>query len=173
MLQPVDLLVLDEPTNDLDIPTLEILEDSLIEFPGALLLVTHDRFMFDRVSTELLALDGRGGASFFADYAQWQNHQKPPSAPTAQKPRGPAATPAARRSGSNLTRPEQRELERMEDTIAAAEGELARLQAELASQEVVTNYIKLADCMQRVSDQERIIERLFARWEELEAKRVG
>ena len=76
MLQPVDLLVLDEPTNDLDIPTLELLEDSLTEFPGMLLLVTHDRFMLDRVSTELLALDGEGHASFYADFAQWQNHQK-------------------------------------------------------------------------------------------------
>ncbi len=60
--QPADLLILDEPTNDLDIPSLEVLEESLSDFPGALLLVTHDRFMLDRVSTELLALDGQGGA---------------------------------------------------------------------------------------------------------------
>ena len=59
MLQPADLLILDEPTNDLDIPTLEVLEDSLTEFPGALVLVTHDRYMLDAVSTEVLALDGR------------------------------------------------------------------------------------------------------------------
>ena len=62
MLQPADLLILDEPTNDLDIPTLEVLEESLLEFPGALVLVTHDRYLLDSVSTSILALDGQGGA---------------------------------------------------------------------------------------------------------------
>src|SRR6201996_8652899 len=72
MLQPADLLLLDEPTNDLDIPTLEILEESLLEYTGALVLVTHDRYMLDRVSTVVLGLDGRGGAEMFADYSQWE-----------------------------------------------------------------------------------------------------
>src|SRR5207245_11769534 len=67
-----DLLSLDEPTNDLDIPTLEVLEDSLAEFDGGLVLVTHDRFMLERVSTVILALDGVGGTATFADYAQWE-----------------------------------------------------------------------------------------------------
>ena len=62
----------DEPTNDLDIPTLEILEESLLEFRGALVLVTHDRYMLDRVSTVVLGLDGEGGAEVFADYSQWE-----------------------------------------------------------------------------------------------------
>src|SRR5204862_1487950 len=68
MLQPADILLLDEPTNDLDIPTLEILEESLLEFRGSLVLVTHDRFMLDRVSNIVLGLDGQGGAESFADY---------------------------------------------------------------------------------------------------------
>ncbi len=72
MLQPADLLLLDEPTNDLDIPTLEILEESLSEFPGALVLVTHDRFMLDRICTVVLGLDGEGGSGVFADYLQWE-----------------------------------------------------------------------------------------------------
>jgi ATP-binding cassette subfamily F protein uup len=72
MLQPADVLLLDEPTNDLDIPTLEILEESLLEFTGALVLVTHDRYMLDRVSTVVLGLDGQGGAGVFADYSQWE-----------------------------------------------------------------------------------------------------
>jgi ATPase subunit of ABC transporter with duplicated ATPase domains len=76
MLQPADLLILDEPTNDLDIPTLDVLEDSLVEFPGALMLVTHDRWLLDRVSTMLLALDGTGRAEWFADYAQWESAQE-------------------------------------------------------------------------------------------------
>src|SRR5574339_55857 len=72
MLQPADLLLLDEPTNDLDIPTLDVLEDSLMEFTGALVLVTHDRWLLDRLSTRLLTLDGTGHAEWFADYAQWE-----------------------------------------------------------------------------------------------------
>src|SRR4029453_6458893 len=70
--EPADLLVLDEPTNDLDIPTLEVLEESLAEFDGGLVLVTHDRLMLDRVSTTILALDGEGGGGISADYAQWE-----------------------------------------------------------------------------------------------------
>src|SRR5207249_1219590 len=72
MREPADVLILDEPTNDLDIPTLEVLEDSLAEFDGGLVLVTHDRFMLERVSTMILALDGDGGTATFADYAQWE-----------------------------------------------------------------------------------------------------
>src|ERR1700753_2451526 len=72
MLEPADLLLLDEPTNDLDIPTLEILEESLLEFRGALVLVTHDRYLLDRVSTVVLVLDGEGNAGQFADYLQWE-----------------------------------------------------------------------------------------------------
>ncbi len=73
MLEPADVLLLDEPTNDLDIPTLEILEESLLAFQGALVLVTHDRYMLDRVSNVVLGLDGEGTAERFADYGQWEN----------------------------------------------------------------------------------------------------
>src|SRR4030088_1909092 len=75
MLEPADLLLLDEPTNDLDIPTLEILEESLLEFKGALVLVTHDRYMLDRVSTVVWGLDGEGNAGSFADFSQWEDWQ--------------------------------------------------------------------------------------------------
>src|SRR5207237_593610 len=71
MLQPADILLLDEPTNDLDIPTLEILEESLLEFRGSLVLVTHDRYLLDRVSTVVLGLDALGKVEAFADYAHW------------------------------------------------------------------------------------------------------
>jgi ABC transport system ATP-binding/permease protein len=87
MLQPADVLLLDEPTNDLDIPTLEILEESLLEYRGALVLVTHDRFMLDRVSTVILGLDGMGGAERFSDYGQWEVWRE-----ARQKGSRPAAT---------------------------------------------------------------------------------
>src|SRR6185436_16454697 len=72
MLRPADLLLLDEPTNDLDIPSLEVLEESLLDFPGALVLVTHDRYMLRRLSTDILGLDGAGGAQLYSDYTQWE-----------------------------------------------------------------------------------------------------
>src|SRR5262245_43506022 len=100
MREPADLLILDEPTNDLDIPTLEVLEDGLAEFDGALVLVTHDRFMLERVSTMILALDGEGGTATFADYAQWQ---------TARTAAAPAARPEPERERAR-ERPRARRL---------------------------------------------------------------
>ena len=97
MLQPADVLLLDEPTNDLDIPTLEVLEENLSEFPGALVLVTHDRFLLDRVSNALLGLDGQGGATFYADYWQWEQAQfaqKPARTEKAPPPQSRAAEEA-------------------------------------------------------------------------------
>ena len=72
MLEPADVLLLDEPTNDLDIPTLEILEENLLEFEGALVLVTHDRYLLNRVASTVLGLDGDGHIGRFADYGQWE-----------------------------------------------------------------------------------------------------
>src|SRR5262249_26837372 len=93
MRDPADGLLLARPTNDPDLPPLEVLEDSLAEFPGGLVLVTHDRLMLDRVSTVIVALDGEGGAETFADYAQWEaaraaraRPDRPPR-PVAERPR--------------------------------------------------------------------------------------
>jgi len=77
MLASADLLLLDEPTNDLDIPTLEVLEESLLEFAGAVVLVSHDRYMLDRVSTIVIGLDG-GEGGVFADYSQWEESRNEP-----------------------------------------------------------------------------------------------
>src|SRR3990167_1046814 len=71
MLQPADILLLDEPTNDLDIPTLEALEESLLEFPGALVLISHDRYMLDRICNSVLALGNPDQVELFASYSQW------------------------------------------------------------------------------------------------------
>ena len=89
MLQTADVLLLDEPTNDLDIPTLEVLEESLLEFAGALVLVSHDRHLLDRVSTMVIGLDDRGQAGIFADYSQWEAaRDEQPSEKAAAKERG-------------------------------------------------------------------------------------
>ncbi|MGH7231534.1 MAG: ABC-F family ATP-binding cassette domain-containing protein, partial [Nitrospiraceae bacterium] len=134
MLQPADLLILDEPTNDLDIPTLDVLEDSLLEFPGALVLVTHDRWLLDRVSTVLLALDGIGNAEWFADYAQWEAAQQKGGGSLAAGQASPfsraaadPAQPAPKRKG--LSYREQQEWGQMEQNILRAEDAVAVCQA--------------------------------------------
>jgi ATP-binding cassette subfamily F protein uup len=92
MVQPADLLLLDEPTNDLDIPALEVLEESLAEFPGALVLVSHDRELIDRLCTGLIGLDGRGGSGVYASIDQWLTAYERTVAEMAK----PVVTPATR-----------------------------------------------------------------------------
>jgi ATP-binding cassette ChvD family protein len=164
-----NVLLLDEPTNDLDIPTLEVLEESLGEFPGALVLVTHDRFLLDRVSTVVLGLDGQGGAELFADYWQWEAAQN--RAMKAEKEAPPAAgrapAPSAKKKLSYL---EAREWEQMESRILEAESEVAALQAEMQSPEVVSDGLRLHECYRKLQAGEARVAELYTRWAELEGK---
>ncbi|HYH08831.1 MAG TPA: ABC-F family ATP-binding cassette domain-containing protein [Thermoanaerobaculia bacterium] len=169
MLQPADLLVMDEPTNDLDIPTLDVLEESLLEFPGALVLVTHDRYLLDRVSTQILALDGKGGTEYFADYAQWElSRSERPSREKSPTPdaRRPEAPPKTKRLGYL----EQREFDAMEANVLAAEErlELAKQRAEDPS--IAADAAALQQRYAELSAAQAEVERLYARWAELEAK---
>jgi len=189
MLQPADLLLLDEPTNDLDIPTLEVLEESLVDFPGALVLVTHDRLLLDQVATHVLALDGAGHATPYADYAQWEAARKTGArrqparsmaavtlaASSAARSGGapaiaggavPGSAPAARR----LSYRERREWEEMEGRILAAEESLAEEQRAVADPVVATDASALAERWQRLEAARAEVERLYARWAELEGK---
>src|SRR5207237_4233749 len=125
MLQPADVLLLDEPTNDLDIPALEVLEDSLAEFSGALLLVSHDRELMDRVCTEVVGLDGRGGAALYGSVEQWLSAYERATAEGPErsaKPTAPAAPrPLPAGKARKLNYREQQEWEGMEAAITAAE----------------------------------------------------
>jgi ABC transport system ATP-binding/permease protein len=169
MLQPADLLLMDEPTNDLDIPTLEILEESLTEFPGALVLVTHDRFLLDRVSTAVLGLDGQGGAQLFADYWQWEQAQL--TAKPVKQEKAPSAQPAQQAPGKKkLSYLEAREWEQMEAKILAAEQELESIRAEMQSPDVVSDAARLHDCYTRLQQSESVVQTLYSRWAELEQK---
>ncbi len=100
MLETADVLLLDEPTNDLDIPTLEVLEESLLDFPGALVLVSHDRYLLDRVSTVVVGLDPEGEAGIFADYSQWEaaRSEPAPEKAAAKERASPNRRPVRRRS---------------------------------------------------------------------------
>jgi ABC transport system ATP-binding/permease protein len=168
MLQPADVLLLDEPTNDLDITTLEVLEESLTDFPGALVLVTHDRFMLDRVSTAVLGLDGQGGAQIFADYWQWEQAQTTPKPSKAEKA---AAAKTASASKKKLSYLEAREWEGMEARILEAEQALEAIRAEMHSPEVVSDGVRLHQCYQRLQEAEAEVATFYSRWAELEEKR--
>jgi ATP-binding cassette subfamily F protein uup len=170
MLQPADLLVLDEPTNDLDIPTLDVLEESLLDFPGALVLVSHDRQLIDRVTTEILALDGHGGAQGYADYDQWMSSRQaaksPKKAGTAVK-RPATAAPRTRRLGYL----EQRELDGLEEKILAAEERVSEAQALMEDPAIIADAVSLQEHYQALEDAQEEADRLYERWAELDEKR--
>jgi ATP-binding cassette subfamily F protein uup len=172
MLQPADLLVLDEPTNDLDIPTLEVLEESLLEFPGALVLVTHDRHMIDRVSTTILALDGRGGAQRFADYGQWETRRRTPLPPTKGTV-PPDRVKAPRASPTKLSYTDQREWDGMEANVLAAEASLEQARSAAADVSIASDATTLQLRHEELETAQRAVDRLYERWAELEAKRGG
>jgi ATP-binding cassette subfamily F protein uup len=169
MLEPADVLLLDEPTNDLDIPTLEILEESLVEFPGSLVLVTHDRYLLDRVSTTVVGLDGEGKAELFADYSQWQSwvDKKAKTKTAAATPKEAVSNP---KPGKKLSYMENRERETMEGRIARTEQELAQWRAQLEEQDVLRDPKRLAECYRKMESAQNELDLLYARWVELEEK---
>jgi ATP-binding cassette subfamily F protein uup len=169
MLQPADLLVLDEPTNDLDIPTLEVLEESLLEFPGALVLVTHDRHLIDRVATAILALDGRGGHARFADYGQWEADAKAQARSKKDKP-PPRSTKSPASRNKKLSFVEQREWDAMEESVLAAESRLSQARLLVEDASVASDAAALQLRLAAMSAAQHEVDRLYARWAGLEEK---
>ena len=171
MLQPADVLLLDEPTNDLDIPTLEVLEESLLEYRGALVLVTHDRYMLDRISTTVLGLDGEGRAERFADYAQWEDwmrERKEPARAPREEPRETSSTTPQKKKLSYL---EAREYAIIEERIATAEADLAARRAAFEDPAIATDSARLIQAQQEMEAAQATVDELYARWADLEAKR--
>lgn len=169
MLQPADLLLLDEPTNDLDIPALEVLEESLAEFPGALILVSHDRELMDRLGTEFVGLDGQGGAGLYGSVSQWLSAYERALAeaeetPAPAKPAPRTATPAR---PVKRTYREQKEWEHMEAAILEAEATLASRHAAI---ETAAGHVALAEACRALEEAQGKVDALYARWQELEAK---
>lgn len=181
MLAPADVLVLDEPTNDLDIPTLETLEESLESFPGAIILVTHDRAMLERLSTGLLALDGRGEWAMHPSLDQaaaWRKKQDRAalerSESAAARAAGPGG-PAAATKAAPIDRPrkkrsynEQREYDTIEARIEEAEAKAAAAAARVADPRVMADHEAMARACDELTEAEGLVTRLYARWAELE-----
>ena len=172
MLEPADLLLLDEPTNDLDIQTLEILEESLLEYTGALVLVTHDRFMLDRVSTVVLGLDGRGGAERFGDYAQWEEWQRSSGQPPTDIDQPEVKGSAGDKAGGKkkLSYLEAREYAAIEKTVEAAEDRLNAARDVLDDPSVATNAEALTKALHEMEQAQAECDGLYERWAELTEK---
>jgi ATP-binding cassette subfamily F protein uup len=177
MLQPADVLLLDEPTNDLDIPTLDILEESLLEFRGSLVLVTHDRYMLDRVSTMVIGLDGQAGVGLFADYSQWETWLEQRAQIARAKPKSSmitTASPGADRERSTrkkLSYLEAREYEAIEERVAAAEELLQSKRMQLEDPAIVSDSERLVAAHAEMEEAQDEVDTLYARWAELEKKK--
>jgi ATP-binding cassette subfamily F protein uup len=172
MLRPAHLLVLDEPTNDLDLPTLTVLEEALTSFDGAVLLVSHDRYFLDQVATQILAFhtrpDERGQVSSFAGLAQWEAWYATQTAPR-ERPARPTEAPPTTTRRRKLGFREQREWDTMEERITAAEQRVSALETEMALPEVVVDGLRLGMLLADLEVARAEVDRLYTRWSELEA----
>ena len=174
MQQEADVLVLDEPTNDLDIITLESLEESLQAFPGGIVLITHDRYLLNTVCNDFIALDGSGQTTRVADYAQWEAVAKTGPKAQVEEPRI-AKSPSAsgQQTGSTesgLSHKERKELRSLEGRIEKADAKLAELDDAMADPAIASDADALIQLDNQRSEQQKIVEQLYERWEELEAR---
>jgi ATP-binding cassette subfamily F protein uup len=190
MLEPADVLLLDEPTNDLDIPTLEILEENLLDFPGALVLVTHDRYLLNRVSSTVLGLDGRGNTGRFADYAQWEDwlEEQDQQEKSGQEANKDARKTARRADGSSagqqtgadaapspgsrkkLSYLEAREFAAIEHRVEQSDARLAAARDRVEHPDVAINATALQQALAELDSAQHENDALYARWAELTEK---
>jgi len=173
MLEEADILLFDEPTNDLDIDTLEVLEESFSEFPGAIVLVTHDRYFLDRVTNVLIGI-GNGKAARFGSYAQWEASKE--RFLGTESPEDEVA-PVQKK---NLTAPkqklrmsfkEQQDLSTIEEKILKEETKLSSLQDDINNPDKAHDHVFLIECAKSLQAQREAVEKLYARWHELEEKK--
>lgn len=170
MLEPADILLLDEPTNDLDIDTLEVLEDSLEEFAGAVVLVTHDRLMLNRICSVLIGLESGKEATVYADYSQWLSRDRPLQGKGEKKER--VSTPRVTQSGQpkKLSYKEKFELEQIEEKIVTAEEKLERCQREVQEPTVASDGDRMKEACLKLDEAQRTVDKLYERWAELTEK---
>ncbi len=170
MLQPADVLVLDEPTNDLDITSLDVLEDRLIGFDGAVILVTHDRFMLERVCTELIGLDGDGRVGKYAHCDHWLDavagRRVDESPPSKVKTKGSGG----KRKEGGLTASEKSELKEIEGKILEAEERVETCQTATEDPEIAGDHVEVQKRWEALESARKDVEALYARWEDLEAR---
>jgi ATP-binding cassette subfamily F protein uup len=174
MLQPADVLILDEPTNDLDIPTLEILEEALLDFSGALVLVTHDRYLLDRVTNIVVGLDGRGDAELFADYRQWEEWRgEVGKSGDNPDPKPAPQTAPATASKKKLSYIEQREFDAIEARVEVADARLHAARELIDDPAVATDAHALTQALAELESAQQEHDALYERWAMLTEKTGG
>lgn len=174
--QPADILLLDEPTNDLDINCLDVLEESLMSFPGALVLVSHDRYMLDRICDRVLGFDGKGSVTYYSDYRQWLaalDEQEKKNIVLKEKTEKTVETKPKKRKPGKLSYMDQRDYDTMEERIGLAEELVEQLQQEMEEPETVADPEALDACWKKLQSAEDELEALYSRWEELEEMLKG
>lgn len=177
MQKPADVLLLDEPGNDLDIQSIEILEESLLDFPGAVILVTHDRQLMDNVADIIIALDGNGGAEAYADYSQWEEdrkktEQKSVAKSVKEKPEQTEKKQREKPQQKKISYKDRLEFEKMPLMIEEAENLVRDLEEKVLQPEVVSDPAVLADVCSALKHAHDEVDRLYSRWSELEELQV-
>ncbi|SNB44652.1 ABC-F family ATP-binding cassette domain-containing protein [Geobacter sp. DSM 9736] len=175
MLEEANLLILDEPTNDLDIPTLQLLDAALTDFPGCVLVVTHDRFFLDKVATGILAFGQGGRATFYEGnytlYRQLKDEEEQPQ-PVSGKSAPQARREEKQKPKRGLTYAERLELERVEAEIAELEGRKAEVERMLADPSGYEGFPGGIGALSSDYDEvQRLLSERYDRWEELELKK--
>ncbi len=174
MLQPADVLFLDEPTNDLDIDSIEVLEQSLLEFPGAVVLVSHDRTFLDNLATEIIGFDGTGHTAHYASCDQWTEFMARTRAAdrdvSGKDQKGARGRRRSVRVKNRLTYKEKKELESMETRILEAEQAVEECRKQVEDPLVMKNPGELATWCTRLQEAQEQVDALYARWEELEER---
>ncbi|NGX55936.1 MAG: Energy-dependent translational throttle protein EttA [Candidatus Anoxychlamydiales bacterium] len=166
LLEPSDVMLLDEPTNDLDIQTLDVLEESLLDFEGSIILITHDRFLIDRVCNSIISLGNKDQISVFSDYAQFEASKKNVINSKDEKPK-------QKKVGSNipkLTFSEKKEYKGIEGNINNLEQEISNLNNLLNQEDVIANKEHLESVCRELSVLQLEVEKLYLRWNELDNK---
>ena len=169
-------MILDEPANDLDIPTLRVLEESLLSYNGILAVVSHDRYFLNRVCTHIIAIEEDGFVfSDVGDYDSYeakrktrQSAKKAESVPAEQK----AAPPPKPKQQTKLSYKEERELEALENSIPETEEAIAELENKFSDPDFFAKHgAEIKELQQELENRKAELEKLYARWEELEAKK--
>jgi ATP-binding cassette subfamily F protein uup len=172
MLKPADVMFLDEPTNDLDIPALEVLEDSLEEFPGAVVLVSHDRELMDRLCTSVIGLDGLGSAAPFGSVDQWLAAYEATTTESARPASSEKKSIGRATKQKKLSYKEQQEWDGMEAAVMKAEAAVSDWHAKV-ERAASAGHVALTEACRALEAAQHEVERLYARWQELEQKRGG
>ncbi|MFH2091653.1 MAG: ABC-F family ATP-binding cassette domain-containing protein [Pseudomonadota bacterium] len=169
MLSPCDILLLDEPTNDLDILSLQVLEQSIQHFPGAVIIVSHDRYLMNRVCHRMLYLEPGKEPQFFKDFEQilaWKNQ------PVTKKPMSSSLKKTSQKSSKiSFSFKDKYELEHIEETILTAENEVQFLTQKIQEPEILNNRNEMDQYCLKLKDAQEKVHTLYDRWEKLEQKK--